>query len=166
MKKQKEDKLFSKEAAVLQQYKEVLANDSSPTVSREHLEDLTNKYSNLLEQSRFLTWISGRLERKLQKANQDMFSKNHKLQTTLDELVKAKAGRNAYAIIYFIAIVLFVLEEFFVEPVIDMFGNGVGYSILIKLVIVLLLKVSEGFIEEKITKKPKLEDPTPSKAYE
>lgn len=159
MKKQKEDKLFSKEAAILQQYRELLARDESPTVSKESLEDLTNKYSNLLEQSRFLTWISGRLERKLQKANQDMFTKNHKLQTTVDELVKAKAGRNAYAIIYFIAIILFVLEEFFVEPVINMFGDGVGFSILIKLVIVLLLKVSEGFIEEKITRRPRLDNP-------
>jgi hypothetical protein len=158
MKNQKEDKLFSKEAAVLQHYRDVLEKDSSPTIKRELLQDLTDKYSNLMEQSRFLTWISGRLERKLQKANQDLFHKNQSLQTTLSELVKARAGRNAYAIIYFIAIVLFVLEEFFVEPVIEMFGDGVGYSILIKLIIVLLLKVSEGFIEEKIVKKPKLNE--------
>jgi hypothetical protein len=149
---------MNEEAAVLQHYRDVLEKDSSPTIKRELLQDLTDKYSNLMEQSRFLTWISGRLERKLQKANQDLFHKNQSLQTTLSELVKARAGRNAYAIIYFIAIVLFVLEEFFVEPVIEMFGDGVGYSILIKLIIVLLLKVSEGFIEEKIVKKPKLNE--------
>jgi hypothetical protein len=42
------------------------------------------------------------------------------------------------------------LEEFFVEPLIGVFGESIGYSILIKLVIVLLLKVSESSIEKKI----------------
>ena len=41
------------------------------------------------------------------------------------ELTKSEAGRNASAIIYFIAIVLFVLEEYFVEPVINVFGESV-----------------------------------------
>ena len=58
-----------------------------------------------------------------------------------------------YAIIYFIAIGLFVLEEFFVEPFINMFGDTVGFSITIKLIIVLLLKASEGFIEKKVTRR-------------
>ena len=72
-------------------------------------------------------------------------------------MVKATAGRNAFIIIYFIAIALFVLEEFFVEPIIAMFGDGLGLSIIIKLCIVLLLKVVEGFFEERIKKKPKLQ---------
>jgi hypothetical protein len=82
-----------------------------------------------------------------------LYEQNTRLEKTLFELTKAQAGKNAYAIVYSIAIALFVLEEFFVEPVINMVGNGVSYSILIKLLIVLLLKVSEGFIESKITKK-------------
>ena len=71
---------------------------------------------------------------------------------------KAEAGKNAYTIIYFIAIGLFVLEEFFVEPVINMIGESVLISILIKLVIVLGLKASEGFIERKVTKKQAFRD--------
>ncbi len=150
----KEDKLFSNEAKVLNTYRDMLAANPDEKLNRSALEDLTEKYKNLLEQSRFLTWISGRLERKLQKANQDLFIKNEEMQRALDDLVKAKAGRSAYAIIYFIAIILFVLEEFFVDPLIKVVGGGLWYSILIKLVIVLLLKVSEGFIEERIIGKP------------
>lgn len=146
----KEDKLFSNEAKVLSTYRDMLAANTDEKISRTALEDLTEKYKNLLEQSRFLTWISGRLERKLQKANQELFVKNDEMQKALDDLVKARAGKNAYAIIYFIAIILFVLEEFFVDPLIKVVGGGLWYSILIKLVIVLLLKVSEGFIEERI----------------
>jgi hypothetical protein len=46
-----------------------------------------------------------------------------------------------------------VLEELFVEPFINMLGDNVGYGILIKLFIVLLLKLSEGLIERKITRR-------------
>src|SRR6185369_14318276 len=95
--------------------------------------------------------------KKLHKSNKELAERNNRLERTVEELVSARAGRNAYAIIYFIAIILFVLEEFLIEPVINQFGDGVGYSILIKLIIVLLLKVSEGIIEERIKQKPKLE---------
>jgi hypothetical protein len=149
----REDKLFKNELNVLNHYREVVTRENSPEDTKIALENLTSKYRTLLEQTRFLTWISGRLERKLQRKNRELFDKNNRLISTLKDLTKAEAGRNAYAIIYFIAIVLFVLEEFFVEPVISMFGDSLGYSILIKLVIVLLLKVSEGFIERRVTKK-------------
>jgi hypothetical protein len=149
-KKQMEDKLFTNEAKILHEYKQLLETNTDEKIDRAVLEELVKKYGTLLEQSRFLTWISGRLERKLQKVNQELFLKNHEMQRALDDLVKAKAGKSAYAIIYFIAIILFVLEEFFVEPFIQMVGGGLSYSILIKLVIVLLLKSSEGFIEDRI----------------
>jgi hypothetical protein len=149
----REEKLFRKEIQVLNDYREIATQECSYDESKEALQCLTNKYKNLLEQTRFLTWISGRLERKLQRTNRELFQKNITLENTLNELTKSEAGRNATGIIYFIAIVLFVLEEFFVEPVISMFGDGVSYGIVIKVGIVLLLKVSEGFIERKLTKK-------------
>ena len=149
----REEKLFKNEINVLNHYREMVAREKSPEDANLALENLTNKYKSLLEQTRFLTWISGRLERKLHRTNRELHEKNGRLVSTLKELTKAEAGRNAYAIIYFIAIALFVLEEFFVEPVINMFGEGIGFSILIKLVIVLGLKASEGFIERRVTKK-------------
>jgi hypothetical protein len=152
----REEKLFKNEIKVLNDYRELSEIDHSPEDTRIALRNLTSKYKALLEQTRFLTWISGRLERKLHRTNRELFQKNIRLENTLQELTKAEAGRSAYAIIYFIAIVLFVLEEYFVEPLINMFGDNVGYGIIIKLVIVLLLKVSEGFIERKISRKEKL----------
>jgi hypothetical protein len=149
----REEKLFKKELNVLLHYREIVSRENTVEDTRSALETLTNKYKSLLEQTRFLTWISGRLERKLQRKNIELHHKNNRLVSTLKELTKAEAGRSAYAVIYFIAIALFVLEEFFVEPVISMVGKGVWFSILIKLGIVLLLRVSEGFIERSLTKK-------------
>ena len=149
----REEKLFKKELNVLQHYREIASRENSIDETKSALETLTDKYKRLLEQTRFLTWISGRLERKLQRKNMELHGKNSRLVSTLKELTKAEAEKSAIAVIYFIAIALFVLEEFFVEPVINLFGNGVWFSVLIKLVIVLLLKVSEGFLERRLTKK-------------
>lgn len=145
-----EEKLFKNESTILEYYQDMSSRSSSPEETKEALDQLTRKYKALLDQTRFLTWISGRLERKLQRSNRELYDNNTTLQKALDDLTRAEAGRSAYAIIYFIAIILFVLEEFFVEPLIGVFGESIGYSILIKLVIVLMLKVSESSIEKKI----------------
>jgi hypothetical protein len=153
----REEKMFTNELSIYNRNRDFVGEQKSFDDLKSAHEKLTEDYKKLLEQARFLTWISGRLEKKLHKANRDLVERNSKLEKAVDELMTAKAGRSAYAIIYFIAIVLFVLEEFLIEPVINQFGKGVGYSILIKLIIVLLLKVSEGVIEERIKQKPKLE---------
>jgi hypothetical protein len=49
-----------------------------------------------------------------------------------------------------------VLEELFVEPFVKLVGNNISYGILIKLGIVLMLKLSEGIIEKKITRRKRL----------
>jgi chromosome segregation ATPase len=148
----REEKLFRNESQVLDYYRDLLDQEQSPEETKKALQDLTKKYKTLLEQTRFLTWISGRLERKLHRTNRELFDKNKHLRKTLTDLTRAEAGRSAYAIIYSIAIVLFVLEEFFVEPVISMVGDGISYSIIIKLFIVLLLKIAETVIEKRVTR--------------
>lgn len=152
----REEKLFRNETRILQQFKGIAVENNSHDEAREALKEITSKYENLLNQTRFLTWISGRLERKLHRKNKELSDSNLNLHKTLDELTKAQAGKSAYAIIYFIAIILFVLEEVFIEPLVAAVGGNVGYGILIKLMIVLLLKVSEGFIEKKIIHNRKL----------
>lgn len=154
----RDEKMFTNELGIYNKHRDFQYNQDSFNELKSAHERLANDYKKLLEQARFLTWISGRLEKKLYKSNKELAARNSKLEKTVDELITARAGKNAYAIIYFIAIVLFVLEEFLLEPVINQFGNGVGYSILIKLIIVLLLKVSEGFLEERIKKNPKLDN--------
>jgi hypothetical protein len=150
----RDEKMFTNELGIYNKHRDFdYHTNSHKELVAEH-EKLANDYKKLLEQTRFLTWISGRLEKKLHKANRELTERNSRLEKIVDELITARAGRTAYAIIYFIAIVLFMLEEFFIDP---LFGNGLGYSILIKLIIVLLLKVSEGFIEDRIKKSPKIE---------
>ncbi|HTH54574.1 MAG TPA: hypothetical protein VL728_00925 [Cyclobacteriaceae bacterium] len=158
----RDEKMFTNELGIYNKHRDFQYSQDSYNELKSAHERLTNDYKKLLEQARFLTWISGRLEKKLYKSNKELAVRNSKLEKTVEELISARAGKNAYAIIYFIAIVLFVLEEFLIEPVINQFGNGVGYSILIKLIIVLLLKVSEGFLEERIKKNPKLESTKPA----
>jgi chromosome segregation ATPase len=163
----REEKLFRRENDVLEKYQRLSQQDISVSESKEALTKLTDRYEALLDQTRFLTWISGRLERKLQRTNKELRNNNDALQHTLDELKKSEASRSASAIIYFVAIALFVLEEYFVEPVINVMGDSAGYSILIKLMIVILLKVAEGFLERKITRKRQLhvtttEEPSPA----
>lgn len=148
----REEKLFKKEQSILSHYQDMTRCEKSTEESRNALRSLTASYKSLLDQTRFLTWISGRLERKLQRTNQELRNSNDYLQRTLNDLTKAEASRSAYAIIYFVAICLFVLEELFVEPVINVLGDSIGYGILIKLLIVILLKLSEGFLEKKITR--------------
>jgi hypothetical protein len=152
----REEKLFRNETNVLEHYQKIVRREIPIPDKDIALQKLTHKYKALLDQTRFLTWISGRLERKLQRKNRELYENNTRLQHTLDELTKVEAERSATAIIYFIAIVLFVLEEYFVEPFVTMVGGNVGYSILIKLAIVLMLKLSEGFIEKKITRSRRL----------
>lgn len=152
----REEKLFRRENAVLEKYQQLSQQDIPAGESKQALTKLTDRYEALLDQTRFLTWISGRLERKLQRTNKELQKNNDALRHTLDELTKSEASRSASAIIYFVAIALFVLEEYFVEPVITVMGDSVSYSILIKLMIVLLLKVAEGFLERKITRKRQL----------
>jgi chromosome segregation ATPase len=152
----REEKLFRRENDVLEKYQRLSQQEISVAESKEALTKLTDRYEALLDQTRFLTWISGRLERKLQRTNKELRNNNEELQHTLDELTKSEASRSASAIIYFVAIALFVLEEYFVEPVINVMGDSAGYSILIKLMIVILLKVAEGFLEKKITRKRQL----------
>ena len=153
-----EEKMFSKEVGIYYRHKDFLSDENHPEKMKGALEDLTNEYKKLLEQTRFLTWISGRLEKKLHRANHELKDRNTLLERTIDELITARASKNAYTIIYIIAIVLFVLEEFLIEPVITRFGSGLGFSILIKLVIVLLLKVTEGILEERIKNKRRPKD--------
>lgn len=152
----REEKLFRRENDVLDKYKMLAEKPISHDEAAEALKKLTDKYGDLLLQTRFMTWISGRLERKLQRTNRELSNNNKTLRRTLDDLTKSEASRSAYAIIYFIAIVLFVLEEFLVEPLITELGGNVGYGILIKLMIVLVLKVAESIIERKITRNRRL----------
>jgi len=142
--------LFEEETRVLQHYQ--AASQGSPDMKA-----MTEKYRDLLEQAKFLTRISDRLENRLQNANAELAEKNLELSTALDELTRARVSRQAYVIIYFIAGLLFVFEELFIDPMISFLGAGIGAVILIKLCIALLLKPAESLLENSLLSKVKMQ---------
>ena len=143
------ERLFAEEERVVSNFQLLLEDGNSLSAEeyKHQLSVLTNKYQELLDQTRFLTRISDRLENKLHGLNSVLNKKNHELKVTLDELKKARISKRAYAIIYMIAASLFVFEEFVVDPVLSIFGKGMAIALLIKFCIVLLLKPTENLLE-------------------
>jgi hypothetical protein len=138
-------------------------------ISREEytaaIDEFGKAYESLLADTKLLTSVGDRLQRKLKQANaleraqrdqiklqaEDLQSKNVALQTTLDELSKAKASRKAQAFILILAITLFVGTEV-LERVFDSFVDvdtvkGFLVSNGLKVVLVIALKPLEGYLE-------------------
>lgn len=146
--------LFKNEEQLLDQYRELEDGRNVSTQDYSKLfSAVVTSYADLLEQARFITKISDRLEKKLDVVNQSLNIRNSQLQTAIAELTKARIGKTARAIVYSIAVGLFVLEELFVEPVISLFGDGMILGFLLKLLLVLLLKPAESFLESILIKR-------------
>lgn len=153
--------LFSQEASVLKQAQSVLEKDgTSPSDIREELENLCRSYEELLDQSKLITKVSDRLQKKINKSNEDLEIKNIELQDTLDSLTRAKVGRKATTITLVIFIVVFLLAEWGVEPHIDTYvlEHFTGYWTILgvqlgsKAVLALLLKPIEMIVERILLK--------------
>lgn len=147
----KHEILFEEETRVLEHYQELI--EEAP--ANDALKMMTEKYRELLDQTKFLTRISDRLENRLQSVNQTLAQKNIELTSALDELTKARISKQAYLIIYFIAGLLFVFEEFFIDPIASFVGKGLGMVLVIKLCIALLLKPTESLLENRLLAKVK-----------
>lgn len=119
-------------------------------------EKLKTEYTRLVEnfdetigELKLITKVSDKLQNKLDKTNSALDNKNKELQETLDALTKAKAGRKAATIILALAVILFLLEEIFIEKLIDNYSGGnVWFSLGAKGAIALGLKPLEGFLEK------------------
>jgi DNA-binding transcriptional MerR regulator len=131
----------------------------------ETLDDFLKSYESLLSEIKLLTSVGDRLQRKLKQANaleraqreeikrqaEELQDKNVALQTTLDELSKAKASRKAQAFILILAVVLFVgteaMERLF-DTIVDVDTiEGFLISNGLKVLMVLGLKPLEGYLE-------------------
>lgn len=146
---EKAEILFMEETRVLEHFQN-LSDEKLP-----ELKTITEKYRELLDQTKFLTSISDRLENRLHTVNQTLAEKNIELSTALNELTKARISKQAYVIVYLIAAVLFVFEEIFIDPVASFLGKGFGVVIVIKLCIALLLKPTESLLENGLLAKVK-----------
>ncbi len=153
--------LFEKEIEVLRFNREFAENKELDIDSiRNKYLSFCEHYEELLDQSKLITKVSDKLQNKLNTAHNNLATKNNELQETINELTRARVGRKAATITFVIFISIFVFEELFMDKVIEQLsGKNVWLGALFKLVMALLLKPIEGFIEklllEKVNKKEK-----------
>lgn len=154
--------VYAKEGTILEN-SEALAKDQavSDHDKARNLEELCRHYEELLDQCKLITNVSDRLQKKINKANQQLEDKNLELQKTVSALTKARVGRKATTIVLFIAVILFVLEEWKVEPWLEEVtannlsdGNTANYvSLGLKGLVALMLKPIEMLVERYMMKR-------------
>ncbi|MEM7163760.1 MAG: hypothetical protein AAF487_15135 [Bacteroidota bacterium] len=151
--------LYHEEQKILSDYVGKVKNKD---LSMDDAVGIAVNYKDLLDQSKVITRISDRLQKKLDHANQKIKSqnkeiqkKNDELEVTIDKLDKMTVGKRASRILFFSAIVVFIAEEQFLAPIIDE-AVGVPYvSFGILLVTAMLLKFAEGGLERHFLKQIK-----------
>ena len=162
--RQKKKNLFERESDIVKLSKTVsLKEDLSLEECKAEFVALIDHFEELVDQSKLITKVSDRLQKKINKANEALEANNEELQHTLDELTQAKVGRKAATITLIVFVVLFLVSEAFVEPVIedyalDHFSSGtaiLGFSLGFKGALALLLRPIEKVVEKILLKQAK-----------
>ena len=158
----KNKNVFEEELKILKNSKTFLsAEDLTLEQCKRELESLQNHYDELLDQVKLITKVSDRLQKKINKANDDLEDKNDLLQESLDALTKARVGRQATTITLIVVIALFLITEAWLEPKIERYaiaqfdGEYVPTiaSLSAKAVIALLLRPIEKLVEKQLMKR-------------
>lgn len=118
------------------------------------LESFSDEYEELVAQAKVITRVSDRLQKKLDTANtqiraqnDEIKEKNIQLENTIKQLVQARVGRKASTIMFTLAIILFVSEEFVIEDMISSFASAWYIDLAIKGGLAIGLKFFEGGLE-------------------
>jgi len=149
--------LFTEEEKVLSGYRRKIEKED---IYLEDAESFANNYKDLIDQTRVITRISDRLQKKLDHANQKIKSqnqeigrKNELLENTIIELTKAKVSKKASTILLTLALVLFISEQYLLEPIIESYIIIPYLGIVLKGLIAFSLKFFEGGLESYFMKK-------------
>ncbi|REE02181.1 hypothetical protein [Marinoscillum furvescens] len=123
-------------------------------IYKQDLESFSDDYEELVAQAKVITRVSDRLQKKLDNANlqireqnDEIKLKNTELEKTIQQLVQARVGRKASTIMFTLAIVLFISEEFFLEEMIESYVSIPYLGLIIKGLIALGLKFFESALE-------------------
>jgi hypothetical protein len=166
------DIAYSRESEIIGRYRTLAHKESiTPVEAGQALQEMCTNYERLLDDSKLLTSIGDRLQRKLKSANlmmreqaeeikrvnANVQEKNIELQLTVDELTRVKASRRARTFVLGLALVLFVLSEL-IEQFLDDFLSSTTVnrnlafyiSLFLKAGLVLLFKPAETFMENRI----------------
>lgn len=146
----------------IENYKNYRSKLEAHTVYKEDLDEFGDQYEELVAQTKVITRVSDRLQKKLDGANlqirtqnEEITDKNLELESTVLQLAKAKVGRRASFLMMIIALGLFVLEQVFLEPYlaanIDIPYAGLG----ILLILFFIIKGVESALEKFYLNKEK-----------
>jgi len=162
------ENVFHKELIVLENAKEIVANPSADIDQLvDEYSNLSKQYEQLLKETKVLTSVSDRLHFKLNDANsllqkqkdeigeinEELKTNNQVLQDTINELIKAKIGQKSSSIVLLIAVLLFVVSEWMLEPIIERNTDSEYIGLLLKGIIALLLKPIDILVEWMLMRK-------------
>jgi len=173
--KNSNDVAYTRENDVVDKYRSISEDTNlSSEEYRTALLDVFKQYERLLEDTKLLTTLGDRLQRKLRSTNilikqqseeiQDinagLHQKNIELKLTIDELTRAKASRKAQTYLLIITFLIFMLSEYLenffdnninriVEYVlsVELGTNTFWASLPFKIILLLLFKPLEGWLE-------------------
>ncbi|MDH5610381.1 MAG: hypothetical protein OEY56_12965, partial [Cyclobacteriaceae bacterium] len=146
-------------------------------IYKEDLENFCDQYEELVAQAKVITRVSDRLQKKLDTANvqireqnEEIKDKNQQLEVTIQQLAVARVGRKASTIMLTVALVLFVTEQWLLQPLIESYVSIPYLDLAILAALFFIVKFLESALEEyfmtqekkKIIKKENLSSQLPS----
>ena len=151
--------LYHEEQRILSDYVGKVKNKD---LSMDDAVNIAVNYKDLLDQSKVITRISDRLQKKLDHANQKIKSqnseiqkKNSELEITIEKLDKMTVGKKASRLLFVLFLVLFITEQLFLEPIIETVVDIPFMDIGVMLVFAISLKFFESSLEQYFLKKIK-----------
>lgn len=158
--------LFEAELQILRSSQSFLEQENlSLEDCKKQLALVNSNYEDLLDQSKLITKVSDRLQKKITRAHDALEEANIELQETLDALTKAKVGKKAASIVLVVFILIFILTEAFLEPLIDDYATSnfkgewaiQGFELGSKAAIALLFRPVEAIVEKVMMKQAERE---------
>lgn len=124
-------------------------------IYKEDLDSFSDEYEELVAQAKVITRVSDRLQKKLDNANlqireqnDEIKEKNIELGKTIEQLAVARVGKKASTIMLTVAVVLFILEQIFIEPIIEENIEVPYLGLGILAILFFAVKFSEGALEK------------------
>ncbi len=160
------DVAYNRESEIVSRYRILVQQEDLSAVQvKDALNDICTQYERLVDDSKLLTSVGDRLQRKLKSANlmlreqseeikrinNTLQDKNTELQVTIDELTRAKASRRATTLLFTATIFLFIISEL-IEQYIETSTKQLEYQLMytwgLKLTLVISLKPIEVALEK------------------
>lgn len=164
-KSQQTDKAYSRENEIISYYKDFVQQNGLTKMDYvAAMDEMCSHYEQLLTDTKLLTSVGDRLQRKLKganallqqqseeilKFNDQLKEKNIQLKLTIDELTRARASRKARAYTVVAAVLIFIASELIENQIEDNAQWWVTWGI--KFALFAILKPVESYLESYFVK--------------